>query len=469
MSKDNKMMDLMGYISSKYIDEATHTTKLSSITKRRFSLGNIAAVVVGLVAISFVTLMAFWLSGNLGEHPIGDEGNGYDTVTPTPTSTPVDDLAHVYAAAQELLLQYPTIFLNIMTRHTGLETEWDHIRSYVDYTGVDYLWTFGPTQDESYLMDGVGNIITDAPFLIEVDGPAIASRYFLFDEGDGVPLIIIDFHPYWIGSGRSHVYRFDGEAFVPIDSTNANWYTGGGGIESISIQPFVNDAGDLILSIQSGMDGRLLLAEDGQLRVAGIYAFDMEYEWADHVIIWEFPINPYEMTEIYARLTRDEFEAYRQSPAFFDIFPNMPEGDFRVLAPMPDLHARFDADIYRILREQTPESTLVATPPPTPNPRTEYIGIEDDRDFDYFMAFIRETGINIVTEPQYQPFYFDGVGSSMWFNGEYWVATMYEFESVHERVLAFDRYHFWRGRHSNGRFVMETNHPWLGEFFEEIP
>jgi len=483
MSKKHKMMDLMGNINNKYINEATHATKLSSTARRRFNFGNVAAVIVGLVAISVVTLMAFWLSGNFGEHPIGDGENGYETgiqtpspspypaETPEPTVTPVPsyDVARAHAAAQELLLQYPTIFLNLMSRSVGLEAIWDQIVSHVDYTGADFLWSWAGLMDESYLMDGVGNIITDAPFLIEVDGPAIAWRYFLFDEGNGIPLIIIDFQPHWIGSGRYHVYQFDGTDFVLIDSTEANWHTGGGPIEALTIQPFMNDDSDLIVTIEmSSWEGRVLLSENGRLRTAAFYSFTMEYEWADRVTIWHFGDTPEDPWDEYAQLTSEEFETYRQSPRFFSIFPDMPEGDFRMLAPMPDLQAQLDADVYRILREQTPESTLVATPPPTPNPRTEYIGITDDRDFDYFMEFIRETGITIVTEPQYQSFYFDGVSSSMWFNGEYWVATMYEFESVHTRVMAMDRYHFWRGRHANGRFVMETNHPWLGDFFEGV-
>jgi len=480
MSKNHKMMDLMGHISNKYINEATYATKLSGTAVRRFSLGNIAAVIIGLVAISSVTLMAFWLSGNFGEHPIRNGENGYTINSPTPspypaqtpepTMPPNGDVARAHAAAQELLLQYPTIFLNLMSRSVGLEHVSDQIRSYVDYTGADFLWSWASTMDDSYLMDGTGNIITDAPFLIEVDGPAIANRYFLFDEGNGIPLIIIDFHPHWIGGGRYHVYQFDGTDFVAIDSTYANWYTGGGSLEVLTVQPFINNAGDLIVTIEmSSWEGRVLVSENGQLRTAAFYSFTMEHEWADHVTIWQRGNTPEDPWEEYIQLTSEEFEIYRQSPEFITIFPNMPEGDFRMLAPMPALQAQLDADVYRILREQTPESTLVATPPPTPIPRTEYIGIEDDRDFDYFMELIRETGIIIVTEPQYQPFYFDGVVSSMWFNGEYWVATMYEFESVYDRVIAFDQHHFWRGLPANGRFVMETNHPWLGDFFEGIP
>jgi len=484
MSKDNKMMDLLGHINNKYVDEASYATKLKSTAGRRFSLGNVAAIIVGLVAVSVVTLMAFWLSGNLGEHPIGNGGNGYANGTPTPsphpaetpeptaTPAPTGDVARAHAAAQELLAQYPTIFLNLMSRHIGLEHVMDQIRSHIDYTGADFLWSWSSTMDESYLMDGTGNIITGAPFLIMVDGPAIASRYFLFDDGSGIPLIIIDFHPFWVGAGRYHVYQFDGEHYVPIDSTEANWHTGGGPIEALSVQPFMSDAGDLAVTIEmSSWEGRVLVSENGRLRPVAFYSFEMVYEWADHVVIWQPASMPDGIWEEHARLTRAEFDTYKQSPAFFSIFPDMPEGDFRMLQPMAALQAQFDADVYRVLREQTPESTLVAAPPPTPIPRTEYIGVEDHRDFDYFMELIRETGINIVTQPQYQPFYFDGVSSSMWFNGEYWVATMYEFESVLDRVLAYDQHHFWRGRghHHNGRFVMETNHPWLGEFFEGIP
>jgi len=488
MSKNHKMMDLIGNINNKYVHEAAHATKLSSSNKRRFSLGNIAAVMVGLVAISFVTLMAFWLSRNFEEHPLGNGENGYEmgvqaptpypAETPEPTMTPApsDDIARAHAAAQELLLQYPTIFLQIMSRHAGLDSIWDQIRSYVDYTGTDFLWTWASTSDESYLMDSVGNIITDAPFLIEVDGPAIAENYMLFDEGNGIPLIIIDFHPYWIGAGRYHVYRFDGTDFVAIDSTNAHWHTGGGGLDALTVQPFMNDAGDLIITIElSSWQGRVLLSENGQLRIAAFYSFEMEYEWADHVVIWQLPDTPGIWDapwEEYARFTRAEFDAYRQSPAFFSIFPDMPEGDFRMLERMPALQAQFDTDIYQILREQTPASIHMATPPPTPNPRTEYIDVEDDRSFDYFMEFIRETGITIVTEPQDNTIHPEHEFiASMWFNGEYWVASMYEFESVFDRVMTMDMHHFWRGqgRYANGRFIMETNHPWLGSFFEGIP
>jgi len=107
MSKDHKMMDLIGHINNKYIDEATHAKKLDNMAVRRFSLGNIAAVVVGLVAVSFVTLMAFWLSGNLGEHPANNGSNGYEIGTPTPnpvetpgpvtTPAPSGDAARAHA------------------------------------------------------------------------------------------------------------------------------------------------------------------------------------------------------------------------------------------------------------------------------------------------------------------------------------------------------------------------------------
>ncbi|MCL2404483.1 MAG: hypothetical protein FWC92_02930 [Defluviitaleaceae bacterium] len=483
MSKNHTMMDLLGRINNKYIDEATQATKLSRAAGRRFSMSNVAVVVVGLAAISIVTLMAFWLSNNFGEyHTPGQNGyeNGmqvpspspYPAETPVPTVTPAPEgnIARAHTAAQELLMQYPTIFLNLMSRSIGLDNIWDQIRSHVDYTGADFLWSWGSTMDESYLMDGAGNIITSAPFLITVDGPAIASRYFVFDEGDGIPFIIIDFHPHWVGSGRYHVYRFDGTDFVPIDSTAANWHTGGGPMEALSVQPFISDAGDLIVTIEmSSWQGSVFVSENGRLRPAAFYTFTMEHEWADSVTIFRSGNTPYDSWEEYAQLTREEFEAYRQTTAFFSIFPDMPDGDFRMLAPMPDLQAQLDADVYQMLREQTPESTLVAAPPPTPIPRTQYRDVEDNRSFDYFMGNIRETGISIVTQPQYQPFYFDGVTSSMWFNGEYWVASMYEFESVYARVMAMDQHHFWRALYSNGRFVMETNHPWLGEFFEGIP
>jgi len=303
-----------------------------------------------------------------------------------------------------------------------------------------------------------------------VDGPAIATHFMLFDEGDDIPLIVIDFHPFWVGAGRYQVYRFDGTHFVPIDSTAAIWHTSGGPIEALSLQPFINSTGDLIFTIEmSSWEGRALLYNDGRIKSAAFYSFEMVYEWADHVVIWLPGENPDDIWEEYARFTRAEFEAYRESPDFFSIFPNMPDGEFRALAPMQALQAQLTTDVYSILREITPPSTLVAAPPPTPNPRTEYIGVEDHRSFDYFMEHIRETDIIIVTQPQYQPFYFDGVNSSMWFNGEYWVATMYEFESVFDRVMASDQHGFWRQHHANGRFVMETNHPWLGAFFEGIP
>jgi len=478
--KNHKMYDLLGNIDSKYVNEAAHATKLSRAATRRFSLGNIAAVMVGLVAISLLTVTAFWLSGNLGEPP---EGGGAVAESPSPTPTPPPPLVHTTPTpapygdaararmeAQILLLQYPTIFLEVMSRHTGLVEIWDQIRSHVDYTGTDFLWSWGSTMDDSYLMDGQGNIITQAPFLTVVDGTAIASNFMLFDEGDGTPLIIIDFHPYWIGSGRYHFYRFDGEHYVPIDSTAATWHTGGGSHEGLFVQPFINDAGDLIVDLgMRGWEGRVLVSEDGRLRPAAFYSFEMVYEWADHVVIWLPAETPDGIWEEHARLTRAEFEAYRQSPDFFGIFPNMPEGEFRMLAPMPDFQAQLHANVYDNLRAQTPASTHVAAPPPTPNPRTEYIGVEDHRDFDYFMELIRETGIHIVTEPQDNIIHPEHEFiASMWFNGEYWVTTMYEFETVFDRVMASDMIPFWRGLRANGRFAMETNHPWLGEFFEGI-
>jgi len=485
MSKNEKMMDLLGHINSKYIDEATYAKKLSGKAGRRFSLGNVAVIVVGLMAVSIVTLMAFWLTGNLGEQPTHEGENGPETglYTPTPspypahtpypstTPAPSDTVARAHIAAEELLIEYPTIFLNLMSRHLGLTEIWDQIRSHVDYTGADFLFSRASTMDESYLMDGQGNIITAAPFLIHVDGPAIAWRYFLFDEGNGIPLIIVDFQPHWIGGGRYHMFIFDGENFVPIDSTAAGWHTMGGGIEAMYVQPYMNDAGDIALIIQvSLMEGRVMLLENGVLRNAGLYSFEMVYEWADHVVIWQMSDTLYSPWEEHARLTREEFEAYRESPAFFSIFPDMPEGDFRALAPMPDLQAQLDADVYRILRQQTPESTLVAAPAPTPNPRTEYIGVEDNRSFDYFMELIRETGIHIVTPPQDNIIHPEHEFiASMWFNGEYWVTSMYEFETVFDRVIAMDMMPFWRAHHANGRFIMETNHPWLGGFFEGIP
>jgi len=486
--KNEKMMDLIGNINSKYVNEAAHATTLSRVARRRFSLGNVAVIAVGLIAVSIVTFMAFWLSDNLGQQPTD---NGYAITAPSPspgetpapsptpgespapTPAPDDTIARAHAAARELLLQYPTIFLTLMSRHTGLDATWDQIRSHVDYTGTDFLWTWASTMDDSYLMDGVGNIITQAPFLAHADGPVIAWRYFLFDTGNGIPLIIIDFQPHWIGSGRYHVFMFDGTDFVPVDSTQATWHHAGGGIDSLTLQPFMNDADDLIINIEMGLGGSMLLLEDNRLNMASRYSFDMVHEWGDQVTIWHppaNPANPYAAPDVHAELTRAAFEAYRESPAFFSIFPNMPEGDFRMLAPMPQLKAQLDAEVYQQLRQQTPASTHVAPPPPTPTPRTEYQDVEDHRSFDYFMEHIRESGIHIVTQPQ------DSVSdpehefiASMWFNGEYWVTTMYEFESVYARVMAMDMHGFWRGLYYNGRFMMETNHPWLGEFFEGIP
>ncbi|MCL2361957.1 MAG: hypothetical protein FWC73_09115 [Defluviitaleaceae bacterium] len=99
--KAEKLLACFESIDDDIIAEAVQTVKIRPV--RRFSwlsMGNVAAVLVGAVAISCVLMLAFWL-GNLGEAPVYHNNNNGHYVesedTPAPaTPTPMDEAIFPY-------------------------------------------------------------------------------------------------------------------------------------------------------------------------------------------------------------------------------------------------------------------------------------------------------------------------------------------------------------------------------------
>jgi len=483
MSKKEKIWGFLGHIDSTYIDEAAKATRLGRSSRRRWmSLGNIAAVFVGLVAVSFVVAAAFWLGGTgMFNQPIYENGpengpyaeqNGSDTSEhtpePSPAATPTlsQEAQRAQAAAKELIMQFPSIFVPVGSYPWG-ETE-----------GKAFVFVAGATWEDLHFIDAEGNRLEDVPFIEETLG-SIANSYRLFDDGSGVPVVFIHFQSQWVTTSMYAMYRFDGTEYVFV-----NWVGGFGGtmmqIEGRWIYPFINDAGDILIYSGDQLGGAIndptrdrVVEHDPSL---GSYSIGQRYEWGDVVDIFRLTED-----RVWDPITilREEFDALRFTPDYFSLFPGMQDmivDDFRLMEPMTDLQEQLTNSIAPVIQERTP---IISTPiqlSPTPNPRYEYLEVTDNRIIGHILTAITEAGF-VVQDVEPLDTHWDLLAGGMFFRIRDWEnpyasAQVFEFNDVRSRVLAFDQYY---ARYQsppswvyNGRFAIETTHQALREFFATI-
>ncbi|MCL2527521.1 MAG: hypothetical protein FWE42_03800 [Defluviitaleaceae bacterium] len=476
MKDKEKMWSLLGNIDNKYIDEAVNATRLGRSARRRFmSLGNIAAVFVGLVAVTCVVAAAFWLSG-AGLFQPGSEveydpyiQNGEyiqdDEYILEPTLPGHTEKA--LTAAEEFLLQMHTIFMPVA------------IYPWEDISGAAYIFVSGETQDDTHFINLDGARITDAPFIREEYFNATAYRFSLFDDGSGIPIIFVMFRSHWVTMGVYEMFIFDSEQYMFAGSPG-----GFGGtamqIEGGRLSPYVNDNGDLIFYMADQLSGSfVVIGQSGEYEFLGSYTIGQENELGDVIYIsnmtedgqWDPIVLP-----------REDFEALRDTPGFFALFPDMPEGNFRPLERMVAQQEHMASTIQTILQQQipvAPPSHEVIVPTPwedtlitPPNPRYEYMVVWDDRTTEHFVTAIIEGGFEI-SEPEPLETHWDLLYGGVSFHVEdHAFAQIFEFNDVRARAMAFDQVYNRYQSHGiwvhNGKFAIETNHEALREFFITI-
>jgi len=488
MKKNNKMWELMGHIDSSYIDEARTATRLGRSARRRWmSLGHIAAVFVGLAAVSVVVMVVFWFGGTgMFQQPYDDIENGPEIemgeLIPIPTPepeettdpyiqpTPSPYAERAIATAALFLRQFPSLFFPVTS------TAWG------DTSEAAYIFVWGDTLDDAHYMDAEGNILRDVPFIDE-DLLSIAVSYRLYDDGSGVPIIFIHFQSFWVTSSFYAMYQFDGTEYVFVDIV-----AGFGGtmtqIEGRWIYPFIDDTGRILIYSGDQLGGVFReptpdQTGGGWVNAVASYGIAQRYEWGDEIHIYNQSSN-WEPVVI----SREEFDAIRLTPEYFSLFPDLPEGNFRLMEPMADLEQHFTNTITPILQEHIrlmPQRIYTPSPIlPSSNLPYEYLEAIDDRTIEYLLNAIRDEGFAIRGEEPLEV-HWDLLGGGVFFRIEGWAypnmtAQIFEFHDIRARVTAFDqvyeRYGYAANEHiwiPNGKFIIETNNAALSNFFATIP
>ena len=257
--------------------------------------------------------------------------------------------------AEEFLNQFVSVFFGLISDEPAISANEQDV---FDNDGRWVGWYV-------YFTDGYGEVAYDVPFIkslygVRYDGGNLfvyAERFSIFTLDDGVePLVIaIRYETARFSGGVYFLYEIinNGGEFLQIGSMIAySW--GGPGPEAINLIPFINESGDIIVSIKQvetvdfhkiNSEGDFEFVAYAQLAKRDAYGNLILVLWVED-----------EKGERHAQLrSMEELERIlaNQGQAQ-NLFPNFPDGNFMPMTRMYDLEQELTERITERLRGTFP-------------------------------------------------------------------------------------------------------------------